>query len=178
MNNVTLGGTDTRPGPSFGRPFAYYETAGGGMGARNGLPGLSGIHTHMSNTRNTPVEALEQALPVRVTRYALRRDSAGAGQFAGGEGLVREFEILVPTSVTLLTDRRESRPYGAQGGGPGGAGRNTLVRADGREEAVPAKARLELAPGERLRIETPGGGGFGPSAALVPGTLEPANEVR
>lgn len=161
MNNVTLGGTDTRAGMG-GRPFAYYETAGGGMGGRPGLAGLSGVHTHMSNTRNTPIEALEQALPVRIRRYALREDSGGAGVFAGGEGLIREYEMLVPTAVTLLTDRRESCPYGLQGGAPGGSGRNTLVHANGAIETLPAKARLELAPGERLRLETPGGGGYGP----------------
>ena len=158
MNNVTLGGKDLD-----GKAFAYYETAGGGMGGRNGLPGLSGVHTHMSNTRNTPVEALEQALPVRIRTYALRTDSAGQGEFPGGEGLLREYEVLVPTAATILTERRESRPYGAQGGGGGGAGRNTLIRADGGEQALPAKARLELQPGDRLRIETPGGGGFGVS---------------
>jgi N-methylhydantoinase B/oxoprolinase/acetone carboxylase alpha subunit len=163
MNNVTLGGTD----PSTGRPFAYYETAGGGMGGRPGLAGLSGVHTHMSNTRNTPVEALEQALPIRVTQYALRQDSSGRGEFAGGEGLIREYEMLVDTQVTLLTERRESGPYGANGGQPGGRGRNTLIRKNGEEERLPAKVRLELAAGDRLRIETPGGGGFGAGTSRV-----------
>ncbi len=157
MNNVTLGGTD----PRTGKPFAYYETAGGGMGGRNGLPGLSGVHTHMSNTRNTPVEALEQALPLRITTYALRQGSGGAGAFPGGEGLIREYEVLTETNATILTDRRQSQPYGAQGGAPGHSGRNTLLRADGTAEPLPAKARLELHPGDRLRLETPGGGGFG-----------------
>jgi N-methylhydantoinase B/oxoprolinase/acetone carboxylase alpha subunit len=156
MNNVTMGGT--RPD---GTAFAYYETAGGGMGGRPGMQGLSGVHTHMSNTRNTPVEALEQALPLRIVTYALRQGSAGAGEFAGGEGLVREYEMLVETSATLLTERRASQPYGVQGGGPGGAGCNTLLRADGGAIVLPAKTRLELKPGDRLRIETPGGGGFG-----------------
>ena len=159
MNNVTLGGADTRPGR--GNPFAYYETMGGGMGGRNGLPGLSGVHTHMSNTRNTPIEALEQSLPVRVTTYALRKNSGGAGQFGGGDGLIREFEMLTETTATILTDRRESPPYGAQGGAPGASGRNTLLRADGSIEDLPGKATLRLAPGDRLRIETPGGGGYG-----------------
>ena len=161
MNNVTLGGTDTRPGPRKGTAFAYYETMGGGMGGRNGLAGLSGVHTHMSNTRNTPVEALEQALPLRIRSYGLRSGSGGAGEFAGGDGLVREYEALVDTSATILTDRRESRPYGAQGGEAGASGRNSIVRADGSVERLPAKARLELHPGDRLRIESPGGGGFG-----------------
>ena len=162
MNNVTLGGTNLS-----GQPFAYYETAGGGMGGRPGLAGLSGVHTHMSNTRNTPVEALEQALPLRIVTYALRQGSGGAGAFSGGEGLIREYELLTDASATLLTDRRRSQPYGARGGQPGGSGRNTLIRADGTVEALPGKARLELHPGDRLRIETPGGGGFGPA-------LEPA----
>jgi N-methylhydantoinase B/oxoprolinase/acetone carboxylase alpha subunit len=157
MNNVTLGGTD----PHSGRPFAYYETAGGGMGGRNGLAGLSGVHTHMSNTRNTPVEALEQALPIRIRTYALRQGSGGAGEFVGGEGLIREYEVLTETSATILTDRRESSPYGAQGGEPGVRGRNSICRVDGTIERLPAKARIELHPGDRLRIESPGGGGFG-----------------
>jgi N-methylhydantoinase B/oxoprolinase/acetone carboxylase alpha subunit len=161
MNNVTLGGTDTRPGPNHGQSFAYYETAGGGMGGRNGLAGLSGVHTHMSNTRNTPVEALEQALPIRIRTYALRQGSGGAGQYPGGEGLIREYEVLTETAATILTDRRESSPYGARGGQPGARGRNSIHRADGSVEMLPAKARLELHPGDRLRIESPGGGGFG-----------------
>jgi N-methylhydantoinase B/oxoprolinase/acetone carboxylase alpha subunit len=157
MNNVTLGGKR----PQDGSPFAYYETLGGGMGGRNGKRGLSGVHTHMSNTRNTPIEALEHYMPVRITEYALRKDSSGAGEFAGGEGLIREYEMLTGTEATLLTERRKSQPYGAQGGEPGGSGRNTLVRIDGSREVLPAKVRVALKAGERLRIETPGGGGFG-----------------
>lgn len=160
MNNVTFGGMDTRH-TKPGQPFAYYETAGGGMGGRNGLPGLSGIHTHMSNTRNTPVEALEQALPIRMQRYALRQGSGGSGAYPGGDGLIREYVALVPMETTILTDRRKSRPYGAQGGDAGASGRNTIMRADGRVEELPAKTRLALSPGDRLCIETPGGGGFG-----------------
>jgi len=157
MNNVTLGGKD----PVTGAPFAYYETAGGGMGGRPGLPGLSGVHTHMSNTRNTPVEAFEQAFPLRIRTYALRQGSGGAGAFPGGEGLIREYEVLTEVSATILTDRRESQPYGAQGGAPGASGRNSILRSNGEIEQLPAKARVELHPGDRLRIETPGGGGFG-----------------
>jgi N-methylhydantoinase B/oxoprolinase/acetone carboxylase alpha subunit len=168
MNNLTLGGTDTRQGPRQGQAFAYYETAGGGMGARNGLPGLSGVHTHMSNTRNTPVEALEQTLPVRVVQYALRQGSGGRGQYRGGDGLIRELELLSPASATLLTERRNSSPYGAAGGGSGAAGRNTLVHHDGKEEYLPSKVRLELAAGDRLRLETPGGGGYGPASPEAP----------
>jgi N-methylhydantoinase B/oxoprolinase/acetone carboxylase alpha subunit len=157
MNNVTLGGTN----PLTNQPFAYYETAGGGMGGRPGLPGLSGVHTHMSNTRNTPVEAFEQAFPLRICTYALRQGSGGAGQFPGGEGLIREYEALVETNATILTERRNSQPYGVQGGSSGASGRNSIRRANGEIEALPAKARIELHPGDRLRIETPGGGGFG-----------------
>ena len=159
MNNVTLGGVNL----ATGKPFAYYETAGGGMGGRPGMVGISGVHTHMSNTRNTPVEAFEQAFPLRIRSYSLRPGSGGKGEFAGGDGLIREYEVLTEVSATILTDRRHSQPYGAQGGSPGASGRNSIVRADGAVEALPAKARIELHRGDRLRIETPGGGGFGRS---------------
>src|SRR6266702_382868 len=157
MNNVTLGGRR----PDDGSPFAYYETIGGGMGGRNGLPGLSGVHTHMSNTRNTPIESIEHYLPIRIRQYALRKGSGGAGHYPGGEGILREYEMLTDTSITLLSERRVSHPYGAQGGEPGGCGRNSVIRADGSVELVAAKVRLELKAGDRLRIESPGGGGFG-----------------
>jgi N-methylhydantoinase B/oxoprolinase/acetone carboxylase alpha subunit len=156
MNNVTLGGAD----PVTGRRFAYYETMGGGMGGRRGLPGLSGVHTHMSNTRNTPVEGIEHYLPVRIRQYAIREGSGGAGKWRGGDGLVREYEALTETSVTILSERRRGQPYGVQGGEPGQSGRNTLIR-DGREETLPGKIELRLRQGDRLRIETPGGGGWG-----------------
>jgi len=156
MNNVTLGGRD----PRTGRRFAYYETMGGGMGGRKGLPGLSGVHTHMSNTRNTPVEAIERYMPVRIVQYAIRPGSGGAGAFKGGDGLVREYEVLADTTVTILSERRRGQPYGAQGGLPGQSGRNTLIR-DGREQALPGKIEMQLKPGDRLRVETPGGGGYG-----------------
>lgn len=161
MNNVTLGGRR----PDDGSPFAYYETIGGGMGGRNGLPGLSGVHTHMSNTRNTPIEAIEHYLPVRIRRYALRQNSGGVGRYPGGEGILREYEMLTETSITLLSERRTSQPYGAQGGEPGACGQNTVIRAGGSVETLPAKVRVELRQGDRLRIETPGGGGFGPANA-------------
>ncbi len=150
MNNITLGG----PG------FAYYETMAGGMGGRKGLDGLSGVHTHMSNTRNTPVEAIEHYLPVRINQYALRKGSGGSGVARGGDGIVREYEMLTVTSVTLLSDRRERGPYGAQGGAPGTPGRNTLIR-DGKNEKLPGKVQINLRKGDRLKIETPGGGGYG-----------------
>jgi N-methylhydantoinase B/oxoprolinase/acetone carboxylase alpha subunit len=156
MNNVTFGGVD----PRSGRRFAYYETLGGGMGGRPGLPGLDGVHTHMSNTRNTPIEAIEHDLPIRMRQYRLRRDSAGAGRWPGGEGLVREYELLAEAAATVLSDRRTHAPWGASGGGPAAPGRNTLIR-EGREEPLPGKVDLRLRPGDRLRIETPGGGGWG-----------------
>jgi N-methylhydantoinase B/oxoprolinase/acetone carboxylase alpha subunit len=148
-----------------GHAFAYYETAGGGMGARNGLAGLSGVHTHMSNTRNTPIEALEQALPVRVVQYALRQSSGGEGQYRGGDGLIRELEMLAPACATLLTERRNYAPYGMSGGSSGATGRNTLIHQDGKEEQLPAKVQLDLTTGDRLRVETPGGGGYGLAVA-------------
>ena len=136
MNNVTLGGVD----PATGRRFAYYETIGGGMGGRRGLAGLSGVHTHMSNTRNTPIEAIEHDLPVRIRQYALRAGSGGAGAAAGGDGLVREYEALVEMSATVLSDRRRRPPYGVQGGQPGASGRNVLIR-DGVEQDAAGKDR-------------------------------------
>jgi len=156
MNNVTLGGVN----PRTGARFAYYETLGGGMGGRRGLAGLSGVHTHMSNTRNTPIEAIEHDLPVRIRRYSLRSGSRGAGAYPGGEGLLREYEMLAQTTVTILSDRRRRPPYGLKGGKSGALGRNTLVR-DGRRETLPGKVEMQLHPGDRLRIETPGGGGYG-----------------
>jgi N-methylhydantoinase B/oxoprolinase/acetone carboxylase alpha subunit len=159
MNNVTLGGQD----PRTGQQFAYYETIGGGMGARNGLDGISGVHTHMSNTRNTPVEAIEHYLPVRILQYGLRRGSGGRGRHRGGEGIVREYEMLTETAVTVLSERRVGAPYGAAGGEQGCSGRNVVIRnvGGGREEALGGKFWLTLKAGDRLRIESPGGGGYG-----------------
>ena len=158
MNNITLGGGD----PRNGRRFAYYETIGGGMGGRNGLPGISGVHTHMSNTRNTPIEAIEHYLPVRIRRYTLRSGSGGSGRYRGGEGIIREYEMLAQTSVTVLSDRRAGRPYGAQGGEPGTAGRNTVIHARGvRAQRLQRRSRHRGPQGDCLRLETPGGGGFG-----------------
>ncbi|MPZ21525.1 MAG: hypothetical protein GEV06_27085 [Luteitalea sp.] len=168
MNNVTLGGID----PRSGRRFAYYETIGGGMGGRNGAAGLSGVHTHMSNTRNTPVEAIEQYLPVRIRQYRLRDGSGGRGRYPGGDGIIREYEMLCDTDVTILSDRRRKPPYGACGGQDGACGQNVLIR-DGVEEKLPGKVQLRLRPGDRLRIETPGGGGYGSDSANpdLPGLL-------
>lgn len=156
MNNVAIGGFD----PRRGRNFAYYETIGGGMGARPHADGLSAIHTHMTNTMNTPAESLEQHYPFRVTEYSIRRGSGGAGRYRGGDGIVREIEVLTDCECTLITERRIHAPYGLAGGGPGERGRNLLIRG-GEERVLAPKVSLQLAAGDRLRILTPGGGGWG-----------------
>jgi len=165
MNNLTLGGLDRRRGTSSDArrvavPFAYYETIAGGMGARPGKDGASGIHTHMTNSLNTPVEVLEHAYPVRVRRYSLRRGSGGAGQYRGGDGITREIELLTETQVGLLCDRRKLGPYGLTGGKPGAKGKNVLI-VNGRVRKVPSKSGFYAPPGAILRIETAGGGGWG-----------------
>jgi N-methylhydantoinase B len=146
MNNLTLGNDD----------FTYYETLGGGQGACPDADGPSGVHVAMSNTLNTPVEALELEFPVRVVEYALRRGSGGAGRHHGGDGVARELEALAPMDYSLITERRRHAPPGANGGEPGARGRNLL---DGEE--LEPKATGRLRPGQRLRLETPGGGGDG-----------------
>ncbi|MGC2635787.1 MAG: hydantoinase B/oxoprolinase family protein [Acidobacteriaceae bacterium] len=165
MTNLTIGGID----PRNGEPFTYYETTAGGMGARLGLDGISGVHTHMTNSLNTPVEALEYAYPLRVRRYGYRDGSGGEGRYRGGDGLVREIELLAPAQVTLLAERRKYRPWGLQGGEEGAAGRAVLFEggsAEGRD--LPGKCSLHLRAGDVLRIETPGGGGWGESAHSEP----------
>lgn len=156
MNNLSMGGVQ----PRNGEPFTYYETMAGGMGARPGLDGLSAVHTHMTNTMNTPVEVVEKEYPLRVTRYAVRRRSGGRGRRKGGEGLVREIELLSDAEVSVLSDRRVHPPYGLKGGGAGKTGLNTLVRGSKRV-VLPSKTSLRGRAGDRLRIETPGGGGYG-----------------
>jgi len=146
MNNVTFGGAG----------WTYYETIGGGQGASRGAAGPSGVHVGMSNTRNTPIEVLELEHPLRVRTYALRRSSGGAGTWPGGDGVVREFEALQPMDATLLTERRRHGPRGAAGGSPGAPGANLVNGA-----VLPSKVTLRLAAGDVLRIETPGGGGWG-----------------
>jgi N-methylhydantoinase B len=157
MNNLTIGGMD----PRTGAPFAYYETIAGGLGARPTKPGVSGIHTHMTNSLNTPAEALEYAYPFRVTRYSLRRGSGGAGRHRGGDGIVREVEVLTDAEATLLADRRSRGPYGLRGGKDGAPGRAEVVRRDGSQQPIAGKASVRLRKGERIRIESPGGGGWG-----------------
>lgn len=156
MNNLSFGGID----PETQRPFAYYETIAGGMGASARHQGQSAVHTHMTNSWNTPVEALEHQFPVRVNSYRVRRGSGGKGCNRGGDGIVRELEFRASAEVTLLADRRARGPYGLSGGGAGSPGRTILIR--GRtSERLPPKTRFSVSPGDRIRIETPGGGAFG-----------------
>jgi len=157
MNNLTIGGID----PRTGEPFTYYETIAGGMGARPGKHGVSGVHTHMTNSLNTPAEALEYAYPLRVRSYSLRSGSGGGGKFHGGDGIIREIEVLADCEVTLLADRRSRGPWGLSGGGDGVAGKAIVVRQDGSLESMPGKFSTRLQKGERIRIESPGGGGWG-----------------
>ncbi|MCA1591877.1 MAG: hydantoinase B/oxoprolinase family protein [Acidobacteria bacterium] len=157
MNNLTIGGTDARDG----REFAYYETVAGGMGARPACDGVSAVHTHMTNSLNTPAEALEYAYPLRVRRYAIRKNSGGVGAQRGGDGVIREIETLVHARVSLLADRRVRAPYGLTGGDDAGTGRDVIVRSGDAEERIASKGSWELKPGDRVRVETPGGGGHG-----------------
>ena len=162
MNNVTIGGWDQ----DREKPFAYYETLGGGMGARPTGDGASAIHSHMTNTMNTPVEALEYAYPFRVTRYAVRQKSGGNGRYRGGDGICRNLEMLSEAKVTILSERRTKGPYGLDGGCPGQPGRNQMLR-DGQTRDLPGKCHLEVQVGDVLEIETPGGGGYGESKGRV-----------
>jgi N-methylhydantoinase B/oxoprolinase/acetone carboxylase alpha subunit len=156
MNNISFGGWDR----FRGRAFAYYETIAGGMGASVRSDGLSATHTHMTNSWNTPIEALEHQYPLRILAYRIRSGSGGKGRHAGGDGIVREFEFLTAAEVTILSDRRMRGPYGLSGGHDGEPGKNLLIRG-GRRIGVASKARFEVEPGDVLRIETPGGGGYG-----------------
>ena len=157
MNNLTIGGVD----PRTGQPFAYYETIAGGMGARPVKPGVSGVHTHMTNSLNTPAEALEYAYPLRIRQYSLRPGSGGRGRHRGGNGIVREIEVLTDCEVTLLADRRSNGPWGLAGGGAGAPGKASVQRYDGSVEQMPGKFSTRLRKGERIRVESPGGGGWG-----------------
>jgi len=148
MNNLTFGGAG----------WTFYETLGGGQGASSRGPGPDAVHVGMSNTRNTPIESLEWAYPIRIDDYRVRRGSGGAGAHRGGDGVVRRYRVLERCTLTLLTERRRRGPPGARGGAAGAAGRNTL---NGRE--LPAKCRVELAPGDVVEIQTPGGGAWGPA---------------
>jgi len=174
MNNLTIGGTDSRSTDSLStdslnndprsqQPFAYYETIAGGMGARPNKNGVSGVHTHMTNSLNTPAEALEYAYPVRLRQYSFRSQSGGAGLHTGGDGIVREIEVLTDAQVTLLADQRSRGPYGLAGGADGAPGRTLIIRRDGSAEEIPGKTSVRLRSGERVRVESPGGGGWGRS---------------
>jgi N-methylhydantoinase B len=169
MNNVAFGGH------AGGRPFIFYETIGGGHGAGPAGDGISGRHSHMTNTRNTPVEALEHDLPVRVLEYRLRLGSGGEGRHRGGEGIRRTFEFLAPATVTVNSERRRYAPYGLRGGRSGRTGANKLV-SDGEERDVGAKATIRVQPGDRLIVETPGGGGWGEGTPM--GTEGDAGRTR
>lgn len=162
MNNLTFGGRDTRPHRD-NLPFAYYETIAGGMGARPGRDGESGIHTHMTNSLNTPIEAFEYAYPVRVRHYGIRRGSGGRGKYRGGDGIIREIELLVPMQVGMLSDRREFGPYGLSGARPGKVGKNELI-VNGRKRRIAPKGSFYAPAKAIVRIETPGGGGWGKPA--------------
>jgi N-methylhydantoinase B len=139
---------------------AYYETIAGGAGGSAAGAGASCIHTHMTNTRNTPIETLEQALPMRVVEYSRRRGSGGGGQQRGGDGVVRALELLADRTVTIIGERRRRPPYGLAGGGPGTTGHDSVTR-DGREVRLPGKVTFAGRAGDRLTIRTPGGGGYG-----------------
>lgn len=190
MNNVLIGGVGGPASGTDGGAWVYYETVGGGQGARPGrdgmsgvhtamtntdqvdyrsaapIPGQSGIHTNMTNTKNTPIEALERAFPLRVLRYRLRQGSGGAGLASGGEGVERDLQVLVDATVSLITERRESQPWGLGGGEPGAVGENWLLPGgdESRAERLPDKCTIRLTAGDVLRMLTPGGGGWGPPA--------------
>ncbi|HKP47217.1 MAG TPA: hydantoinase B/oxoprolinase family protein, partial [Pyrinomonadaceae bacterium] len=156
MNNLTIGGID----PRSGSDFSYYETVAGGMGARPQQDGMSAVHTHMTNSLNTPAEALEYAYPLRVWEYRIRKSSGGSGRHKGGDGVIREIETLAPAHMSLLSDRRKNAPYGLQEGEEGKPGRAAII-SNGKSIEISSKGSWELKAGDRVRIETPGGGGFG-----------------
>jgi N-methylhydantoinase B len=156
MNNLTIGGID----PRSGSPYTYYETIAGGLGASPAGPGASGHHAHMTNSLNTPIEALEYAYPFRTIQYALRRGSGGDGHHRGGDGLVREIELLGDAQVTMLSERRTLQPWGLNGGEPAAPGVTTAI-VDGKEEKLPGKFTRRMGAGSRVRVESPGGGGWG-----------------
>lgn len=156
MNNISIGGMDKRTR----KPFAYYETLAGGMGACGRGSGESAIHSHMTNTLNTPIEALEYSYPMMVTEYSIRKGSGGKGLFNGGDGVIREIRLLADAEVTVLSERRKNPAYGLFGGEPGKTGRNVIVR-NGNVEERPGKFYENLEENDVIRIETPGGGGYG-----------------
>ncbi len=154
MNNLTIGGVD----PGTGKEFSYYETVAGGMGARPHLDGTDAVHTHMTNSLNTPAEALEYAYPLRVREYRIRKHSGGVGKHRGGNGVIREIETLAPARMSLLADRRKRAPYGLQGGSDGTRGLSLIVKSGGGRKRVKGKGSWQMEAGDRVRIESPGGG--------------------
>ncbi len=157
MNNFAFGGYD----PMRKRLFAYYETIGGGSGACPHRDGIGGVHVHMTNTQNTPIEALEMDFPVRVMRYELAFDKAGRGKHRGGAGIIREVQFLEPTQVSIIAERRNLAPYGLNGGESGGCGEDWLIRSDGTERRLEGKTSMQVDAGDSILIVTPGGGGWG-----------------
>ena len=161
MNNLTAGGID----PRNGEPWAYYETSGGGLGGGPDGPGLDAAHSHMTNTLNTPAEALEFAYPLRILENSIRPRSGGGGRHRGGHGLIRRTQFLGDAQLTLITERRSQRPWGSQGGQPGRSGQNSLetTSASGRSarRKLPGKITIDVKAGDIIRVETPGGGGWG-----------------
>ena len=168
MNNLAIGGVD----PRNGRPYTLYETIAGGFGARPSADGVDGVHSHMTNTLNTPIEALETAYPLRVDRYELISGSGGRGRYRGGLGIRRDITVVGHTArLSLLSDRRRTRPYGLAGGEPGKRGENVLIR-DEKEIPLPGKGTFTLNPGETVSVRTPGGGGYGDLAERDPKAFE------
>ena len=162
MNNLTIGGYDA----SRGKDFTYYETIAGGMGARPNRDGIDAVHTHMTNTMNTPIEAIETNYPMQVKTYAIRRGTGGIGKYRGGAGVIRALRLLTDAEVTILSERRSRGPYGLQGGEPGKSGHNVLI-SDGKECPLAGKVSISVREGDVIRIETPGGGGFSSEASVV-----------
>jgi len=173
MSNITFGGKN----PRTRKDFAYYETIAGGMGGRFGKNGVSAVHTHMTNTLNTPIEALERELPIMIGTYSIRRASGGDGKYRGGDGIVRGYKFLSKSTVCVITERRRLAPYGLLGGKPGKKGKNILIR-NKKSKLIPPKATFEAKKADILRIETPGGGGWGKKQKLSVATKTPRHKGK
>lgn len=156
MNNIMVGGL-----LKDGSTWAFYETVGGGSGGRPDMDGVDGVHTNMTNTLNTPIEILEKEYPIIFKVYELRRDSGGPGKYRGGLGITRAFTVLEEATLTIMTERVKTKPWGLMGGGPGMNGEHYVVRRDGNKVLLPSKASIRLMPGDTIYINTPGGGGYG-----------------